>query len=305
MSFDETRAAAAVARFCRRTPLVAVPALAAGVHLKLENLQRLGSFKLRGACAALAGMDAPAVVCASAGNHGQGVALAARALGRRATVVVPGITPPVKRDAIAALGAEVIVHGRIYDDAERHARALAAERGMPFVSPFDDDAVIFGNGVTTGREIAEQLGSVAQVVVPVGGGGLVAGIADVMAPRGACVVGVEPKANCAMATCLREDRFIADYEGGKTLCEGLEGGVAERAFATLRRHGARMATVSEAAVRGAIAYAYRVLGLVVEPSAAVGLAAVREQAFTLRAPCVVVITGANIEPDLLDTILRE
>src|SRR5262249_9771309 len=135
--FDAAAAGSAVARFCRRTPLVPAPALGSGVFLKLESLQRTGSFKLRGACAVLAGLGASEAVTASAGNHGLGIAYAARALDRRVTVVVPELTPPVKRNGIAALGAEVKVAGRIYDEAEAAARQLARERGLPFVSPYD------------------------------------------------------------------------------------------------------------------------------------------------------------------------
>src|SRR5262245_57684603 len=176
MIADQAAARAAISRHCRRTPLVAAPALGQGVWLKLECLQRTGSFKLRGACAALATTPAREIVCASAGNHGLGVALAARALDRRATVVVPKTTPAVKRDGIAALGAEVRVTGANYDLAEAAARALAAERGVTFVSAFDDEAVIFGNGQTTGEEIRAALPEVAQVVAPIGGGGLMAGL---------------------------------------------------------------------------------------------------------------------------------
>src|SRR3954469_9782746 len=114
-SFDLERARAAIGKLCRRTPLLAAPALGAGVFLKLECLQRTGSFKLRGAAAALAGCTAAEVVVASAGNHGQGIALAARSLGKRAIVLVPEITPAVKRSSIAALGAEVRIVGRVYD----------------------------------------------------------------------------------------------------------------------------------------------------------------------------------------------
>jgi threonine dehydratase len=305
MAFDPADARAAVARSCRRTPLVAVPALAPGVHLKLESLQRTGSFKLRGACAALAGTGATEVVAASAGNHGLGLAFAARALGRRATVVVPRQTPEVKRGGMRALGAEVLVRGDTYDQAEAAARVLAGERGVPFISPYDDDAVVFGNGGTTAEEILDALPGVEQVIAPIGGGGLIAGLGAVLAPRGVDLVGVEPASNCAMAESLRLGRALTTYEGGHTLCEGLEGAVAERTYAAVARAGVRVVLVDEAAVRRAIVFAYRQLGIVVEPSAAVGIAALRERLLAPRSACAVVVTGSNIEPDLLDTLLQQ
>ncbi|HJZ87398.1 MAG TPA: pyridoxal-phosphate dependent enzyme [Polyangia bacterium] len=305
MALDLLAARAAIERHCRRTPLVAAPALGNGVWLKLECLQRTGSFKLRGACAALASTSAREVVTASAGNHGLGIALAARALARRATVFVPETTPAVKRDGIAALGTEVRVAGTGYDHAEAAARAWAAERSLPFVSPYDDEAVIFGNGGTTGEEILSQRPEVAQVVTPIGGGGLAAGLLGALAGRGVVLAGVQPAQNCAMAESLRLGRALTRYTGGPTLCEGLEGAVGERTYRALAAAGVEITLVDDAAVRRAIGFAYREIGLVLEPSAAIGLAALREGLLEPRSPCVVIATGANIEPDLLDQVLRQ
>lgn len=298
---DLERARAAVGEVCRRTPLVPAPALGEGVHLKLEGLQRTGSFKLRGAVAALAVREGSHVVAASAGNHGAGIALAARRAGRRATVVVPETCPPVKRAAIAALGAEVLARGRTYDEAEAEARALPGT----FVSAFDDPAVMLGNGGTLCDEILEQLPGVRQVIVPVGGGGLCAGLCARLAERAphVRVAGAQPEANCAMSESLREGRALTRYEGRATLCEGLEGPVAERTYAVVRDARVAIALASEAQIRAAVAFAYRQLGVVVEPSAAVGIALVRERDVPIVPPAVVVLTGSNIEPDLLDEIL--
>src|SRR5262245_48384117 len=246
-----------VRRLTRVTPLVPAPALGrrtgADVWLKLENLQRTGSFKLRGAAARLAALAAEAaggrpkrIVAASAGNHGLGVALAASAFGIDATVLVSAQTPEVKRAGIAALGAKVQVAGATYDEAEAVARQqAAADPDLVFVSAFDDDHVIAGNGGLLAREILAQLPDVQAIVVPVGGGGLAGGVGVEVVPRGIKVLGVSPEANCAMRRSLDEGRAYPTYEGRPTLAEGLEGAVSERTFAMARDYFPDIALVSE------------------------------------------------------------
>ncbi len=291
------------ARLVRHTPLIAAPELGDGVWLKLENLQRTGSFKLRGACVkldALAAQErARGVVTASAGNHGLGLALAGRELGIRVEVFVGETVPAVKKNGIAALGAQVHVGGASYDAAEETARRRAEESGALFVSPFDDDLVIQGNGGTLGAEILADLPGVAQVVCPIGGGGLASGLAR----AGLQVAGVQPRANCAMHESLRLGRALTVYDGEPTLAEGCEGAVAERTFAVCRDRGVTIALVSEEAIRAAMAFAYRTLGQAIEPSAAVALAGVRARAVDARSDTVVVISGGNVEPDLLSDVL--
>lgn len=304
----------AFAELVFRTPLVRSAPLSerlgSEVWLKLESLQRTGSFKLRGAAMRLDALDADerrrGVVAASAGNHGQGVALAGRVLGVPVEVVVPERTPRVKRAGMEAHGARVVVAGAGYDEAEAIARKRAAHRGAVFVSPFDDPLVILGNGGTVAEEILDELPGVGQVVCPVGGGGLVAGLAEALAPLGIAVLGAQPEANCAMHESLRLGRALLRYEGRPTLAEGCEGGVAERTFEICRDHGVVTATVSEEAIARAMVYAYRVLGLVVEASAAVAIAAVLEGRLRLaaRAPTVIVVSGSNVEPELLDRLLK-
>jgi threonine dehydratase len=279
----------------RQTPLVFAPPL--GCWLKLESLQATGSFKLRGAAVKLARLPPNSrVVAASAGNHGLGVALAARAFGLSATVVVPLSAARVKRAGMAALGAEVIVEGEEYDDTELFARMLASERGDLFVSPFDDEDVIDGNGRWLGEELASQR-AFARVIAPVGG--LIGGLAQVLQPRGVTVIGVQPRANCAMHESLAKGRAQTRYVGGATLCEGLAGAVSERTFLLARAHVRELLLIEEEAVLDAMAFAYRSLGLVVEPSAAVALAAARGAG---EDTCVV-ITGSNVDPETLDQAL--
>jgi threonine dehydratase len=305
-----------VRRLARVTPLVPAPALGrrtgADVWLKLECLQRTGSFKLRGAAARLAalalaavGDERPRVIAASAGNHGLGIALAAQSFGVDATILVSAQTPGMKREGIAALGARVEVAGATYDEAELEARRRAAsDPGLVFVSAFDDDYVIAGNGGLLAREILAQLPDVEHIVVPVGGGGLAAGIGVEVVPRGVKLWGVSPEANCAMRRSLDEGRAYTTYAGGPTLAEGLEGAVSERTFEMAKDYFPEIALVSEVAIRRAIVYAYRSLGILCEASAAPPLAAVLEDPAHVRGCRVVVlISGGNIEPSLLDQLL--
>jgi threonine dehydratase len=298
----------AFATLVRRTPLVPAPALGANVWLKLECLQRTGSFKLRGAALRLDALTdeerAAGVVTASAGNHGQGVALAGTRLGIATFVFVPASAPEVKKRAIAAYGATVLEHAGGYDAAEAAARAHAEATGMLFVSAFDDPWVIRGNGSTIADEIREQLPEVAAVVAPVGGGGLMSGLAQVLAPAGVRALGVSPEVNCAMHDSLARGEALTVYEGGPTLAEGCEGAVAENTFALCRRFGVEVKLVSEAAIRRAVAFAYRRLGLIVEATGAVGLAGVLEGVVPASGVLVVVVTGGNVNPELTDEILR-
>lgn len=301
----EGEAGRRVRELTRLTPVVRAPS---GILVKGEGLQRTGSFKVRGAVAKLAtlGPDRE-VVTASAGNHGLGVAFAAKALGLRATVVVSEMAPDVKRRGIEALGARLLVHGSGYDEAEAHARDLAGE-GV-FVSGFDDEHVMLGNGGTTALELSEQLGGLGPgdlVVIPVGGGGLAAGLGAVLARSGARLVGVEPESNCAMHASFAAGSAKTSYpEGGPTLAEGLEGAVSERTYELCREALEEIVLVSEERIRAAIARAYRDLGLVLEPSAAVSPAAVWDGLTAADGGRVVCIaSGSNIDPDLLDDCLR-
>jgi threonine dehydratase len=291
-------------RLCRETPLTfAVPL---GAWLKLESLQATGSFKLRGAAVKLARLSpderARGVVAASAGNHGLGVALAARRMGLHATVVVPQLAARLKVEGIERLGAEVLRVGTSYDHAERFARKIADEQARVFVSPFDDEDVVAGNGAWLGRELRAQRPSLRRVIVPVGGGGLSGGLgrelgADVE------VLGVQPRVNCAMHDSLRDGRAHVSYAGGATLCDGLEGAVAERTYDLARSYVRRIVLVEEEQVLRAMAFAYRALGLVVEPSAAVGIAAAQAGLVPVDDETAIIISGSNVDPEILDRAL--
>jgi len=183
------------------------------VLMKREDLQPIFSFKLRGAYNKIAGLtDAElgnGVICSSAGNHAQGVALAARKRGIRAVIVMPVTTPTIKVDAVRALGGEVVLKGDAYDDAYAHARQLEDEQQLTFIHPFDDPAVIAGQG-TIGAEILKQAGSdIDAVFVPIGGGGLIAGIATCIKLQhpNIRIIGVEPDYSAAMRDSWAMKRF--------------------------------------------------------------------------------------------------
>jgi threonine dehydratase len=216
---------------------------------------------------------------------------------------VPNASAKVKRAGMTALGAEVIVEGDEYDDAELFAGTLASERGDLFVSPYDDEDIIDGNGRWLAEEILEDRPALRQIVAPIGGGGLIGGLAQVLQPRGVKVVGVQPRANCAMHESLAVERAQTTYLGGATLCEGLAGAVSERTYELVRAHVAEVVLVDEDEVLDAMAFAWRTLGLVVEPSAAVGIAAVRAGRISAGETTCLVITGSNVDPEVLDRAL--
>jgi len=287
----------------RTSPLVESRAL--GCMLKLEFLQRTGSFKLRGACVALARLHAAgatSVIAASAGNHGLGVACAAQVLGMSATIVVPQSSAQNKREKIAALGAILVIEGADYDEAEAIAKRRASEEGVVFVSPFDDDDVMAGNGGWLARELLAQMPALRRVVVPVGGGGLVGGLLAVLAPHGVEVLGVQPRSASAMARSLVEGGPIL-VDGGATIASGLDGGISARTYEIAREHALRMILVEEDEILPAVAWAYRELGQLIEPASATVLAAALAKKLTLDASTVVVLTGGNLEGALLDRAL--
>ena len=297
----------------RTTPLIEarLPELPRGerVLLKLECLQLTGSFKLRGALSALGSMDPPArergVITASAGNHGAGLAQAGRVHGVNVTVVVPVSTPQVKLDRIARLGADVTVSGADYDAAESIARRLATETGACFLSAFDDDAVIDGNGHQLAAEIHRQEPGVTRVAVPVGGGGLLAGVASYFADSEVDVYGVQPEANCAMSESLKLGRALTRYQGKPTCAKGCEGAVCERTYNLVQRHSRGVFLVSEAAIESAVASLYHHQGVVAECSGAVAVAGFAAGALPPMpgATTALVISGGNIDDEELDRLL--
>jgi threonine dehydratase len=301
---DVTAAAHRLRGVIERTPLLRSDALSrrAGVevHLKCEHRQRTGSFKLRGAYNALATLPAEVrargVVASSAGNHGLGLAYAARALGVRAVVFVPRTAPAVKRDGITALGATVDTTGADYDAAHHLAESYAAEHGMTFVNPCAGAPLLAGQG-TVALEILEELPSLRTLVVPVGGGGLVGGAAALVrtAAPAVRIVGVQSERTNAMAASLAAGRVV-EVPVPPTLADGLAGQIDETGYAIGRFALDDMITVAEEAIADAIAWLAHEHDARVEGSGAVGVAALLGALVPqLDGPAAVVVSGGNID----------
>lgn len=311
---DVHRAAGRIAGYAVRTPLQTSPALdertGGRVFLKCETLQRTGSFKFRGAFNALSALEparrAAGVVAVSSGNHGQGVAEAARLLGVRATVVMPAGAPAVKRARTERSGARVVTYDRATEDREAIARQILAEEGSVLVHPFNDPYVIAGQG-TAGLEIAEDLGAIGMVpdalLVPCGGGGLSAGVG--LAIRASFpdteVVVVEPEGFDEYGRTLRENRVVTNSRTTGSVCDALLSATpGEIGLSVNRRNHAEGVSVTDDEALAAVAWAFRELKLVVEPGGAVALAALLSGRYDARGKIVVlVLSGGNVDEDML------
>lgn len=306
---DLREAAEALRPYVQRTPLLPAGALGrmAGVELwlKAENLQRTGSFKVRGAFNRIRLLSSEerrrGVVTASAGNHAQGVALAARELGVRATVVMPEGAPLVKVESTRGYGAEVVLHGQDFHEADAYARTLQAQRGAVYVHPFDDPAVIAGQG-TVGLEVAEQLPEVEAVVVPVGGGGLACGVAVAVksANPAVKVVGVQAAAAPAVYRAWHEGRAV-QVPARRTLADGLAvQAPREAVLRLLRRWLDDLVTVEEDELAGAMVLLLERAKLVAEGAGAAAVAALVYGKTQLRGVrTVAVVSGGNVDPNTL------
>jgi threonine dehydratase len=310
-SAEGVRAAAnRVAPHVTRTPLLPLAWEGARVWIKAECLQQGGSFKLRGAFNRLLQMSEDererGVVAFSSGNHAQGVALAAKALGIPATIVMPADAPAVKRDATLAAGAGIVAYERATESREEIGARLAAEKGCILVPSFDDVDVIEGQG-SVGVEIGEQLGgSPDKLLVPCGGGGLAAGIA--LALPQAEVVTVEPAGWDDMARSIAAGVPVPVEEPAPpTLCDALQTKlVSPLTVGALRARGARGVAVTEEEIRHAMAYAARHLRIVAEPGGAVALAALLAgKAGPVSDRTVVLVSGGNVDPMLYARILGD
>ena len=301
---DVLAAREVIARHLRPTPIVASPSLGTGVVLKLETLQPTGSFKVRGALAAVDRVHDRPLVTASAGNHGLGVAYAATAYGAEATVVIPTNASAVKRAALERYAVELIAVGSTYDEAEAHALDLA-DRGAHYVSPYNDPDTIAGQG-TLALELLEQLPEARTVIAPIGGGGLISGVGLAASTHDDVrVLGVQAAASPAMQAALAGTNTIAVHP---TLADGLAGNLEPGTVTTelVRRHVTGIVTVSEDEIRDAIAFLYRDHGLVVEGSGAVGVAALRGGLVDVDGITAIVVSGRNIAHEtFVDVVTRE
>ncbi len=279
------------------------------VYLKCENLQRTGSFKVRGAYTRIVRLSdaerARGVVAASAGNHAQGVAFAAGLVGASATVVMPERAPLPKVEATRGYGASVVLHGSSVEDALFEALRFAEQTGAVFIHPFDHPDIVAGQG-TLGFEIIEQCPGVRTVLVPAGGGGLTAGITVAVQSLDPAVqvVGVQAEAVPGLVASLTAGHPV-QVVGTPTMADGI---AVQRPgdipFAIIAGSGDRVVAVSEAALARALLLCLERAKQVVEPSGAAGVAALLEGSDQYEPPVVVLLSGGNIDPLLLSKLLR-
>jgi threonine dehydratase len=311
---DIEAARVAVERIAVRTPLYNCRVLSeltgSPVVLKAENLQRTGSFKIRGASAKLAALGEgawPGIVVASAGNHAQAAAFAARSAGVPCEVFMPAEASISKADATIGYGASVHLEGESLDDCVLLAEARAQETGLHFVHPFDDPAIVAGQG-TLGLELVEDVEDLAMVIVPLGGGGLVSGIScaiDGVAPH-VKVVAVQAEA-CAPFLAARQPSGSRTVAGGPTLADGIAvkrpSGIT---VALIERHVDEIVAVGENEIADAIVMLLMRSKLVVEGAGAVGAAALMDGRVTPPASgtTVLVLSGGNIDTGLLSPVIR-
>ena len=330
VTLDDVRAAAnALIGVAVRTPLLAFGDFdddvgASRVWLKPENLQPIGAFKIRGAYNALATLSPEekdrGVVTHSSGNHAQGVARAARMLGRmRAVIVMPNDAPAVKVEGVRADGAEIVFVGA--DNEARIARAdeLAAEQGLVLIPSFDDARIVAGQG-TVGLEIVEQVSEMGRankpltIFVPIGGGGLSAGVCVAVKSLrpDATIIGVEPELAADAAESMREDRIVrwGPELTGRTIADGVRTSAVGRIpFAQLRRLIDEVVTVSEDDIKRAMLEASQRASIVAEPSGAVSIAGWMRYGAQLpdadESDTVLVVSGGNVDPEAYHTLLAE
>ena len=305
-SKDIDEAAAGLRGIARRTPLVYVEAL--GAHLKLENEQPIGAFKIRGAYNAIRKLPDAArrrgVITFSSGNHGQAVAYAAKQFGVRAVIVMPETTPAVKIEGVKRWGGEVVFAGRTSEDRRIKAEEIAGREQLAIVPPFDHPDIVAGQA-TIAREIVEQLPDVETVVVPVGGGGLISGVVAGLAAMGstARVWGVEPagapklQRSLAAGAPVRLERTASVADGLITLSVGAI------PFAELTREHARLrgvVLVEDDSIRAAVQFLWRTCRIAVEPSGAATTAALLAGAVPRSKTTVLIVSGGNVDRSLLE-----
>lgn len=296
----------------RTTDLIPALKIKDGVNvfLKTENLQRTGSFKLRGAYYKISQLSeeekSHGVIACSAGNHAQGVALAAQEAGIEATICLPEGAPISKVEATSSYGANVVLVPGVYDDAYQKALELRDEKGYTFIHPFDDEEVIAGQG-TIGLEILDQLDDVEAIVVPIGGGGLISGIAFAVKSLrpDVKIYGVQAEGAPSMAKSLLEDEIIC-LEEARTIADGIQvKEPGEHTFDLCRKYVDEIVTVSDDEVAGAILKLIETQKLITEGAGAVSVAAVMYDKIPVTGKNVVcLLSGGNIDVTILSKVIE-
>lgn len=300
-------AAARIRPYVHRTPLLPSRSISerAGVEIRLkcENLQRAGSFKIRGAMNALLQLNPEqrkrGVVAFSSGNHAQGVALAARTLGIKATIVMPENSVKTKVEATKAYGAEVVQGGVTAATRDTVAREIAERTGASVIPPFDDERIIAGQG-TLALEILDEWPEVSTIIAPIGGGGLISGIAIAATSKpGVSVYGVEPAAGNDAEQSFRIGHVVT-IDPPNTIADGARTlSIGKRNFAIIREHVKDVVSVDDDVLLDTVKFAMYRTKLVIEPTGALGLAALFAGKIKPRGPVAVVISGGNLDFSLL------
>ena len=305
---DVRAAAARIGSSIHRTPLLPNRSLSERigieVRLKCENLQRAGSFKIRGALNALMQLDQAqrrqGVVAFSSGNHAQGVALAAKLLGIKATIVMPEGSVASKVAATEGYGAEVVMAGVTAATRDTVAREIASRTGAAVIPPFDDERIIAG-AATVGLEIVEEWSDVASIVTPLGGGGLLSGtaLAATSLKPSIDVYGVEPRAGNDGERSFKSGQIVT-IDPPKTIADGARTlAIGQRNFAVIRQRVRDVVSVDDDVLLDGLKYAMYRTKLVIEPTGALGLAALLAGIIKPRGPVAVVVSGGNLDFSLL------
>jgi len=282
------------------------------LYLKPENLQPIGAFKLRGAYNKIASLSPEergrGVITYSSGNHGQGVAYAARALGAKAVIVMPNNAPALKREAAAAMGAEIVLVGPGSLERQTQAEELAAQRGYVIVPPFNDEKIIAGQG-TMGLEILEDLPDVETVLVPVGGGGMLSGVATAikLSKPSTKIIGVEPELAADAQASFRAGKIVESTaeQTSRTIADGLRTqSLGAITFKHIQQYVDDILTVSEDEIRQAVRWLAGNPKTVAEPSGAVAVAGFlfHQDQLPKTNVNVAIISGGNIDPQMLQEI---
>ncbi|MCK4772336.1 MAG: pyridoxal-phosphate dependent enzyme [Candidatus Latescibacteria bacterium] len=313
--FDIAAAREAITGIAVQTPVVGSQALSekcgAGISLKLENLQVTGSFKVRGAANMILSLSdeerSGGVVTCSSGNHGRAVAYVAELLGIPATICLPEWIDPAKLEAIRNHGAETVLHGNTYDEAEIRSFEIRDERGLFYVHPFDDPHVIAGQG-TIGLELVEQIPSLRTVIVPLSGGGLVSGVALAVKSHDPSirVIGVSAERARVMYESLKEGKPI-EFPEEETVANALSGGIGlnnQYTFRLVRDMVDEYVLVSEEEVMRAMALAAAEQNIIVEGGGAVGIAALLfDKVTAVDGDAAVVVSGGNVDLETFAWVL--
>jgi threonine dehydratase len=296
-----------------RTPLIPVPALASRVNvpvfLKGEHLQPVGAFKIRGAYTAISRIPAErrarGVITYSSGNHGQAVAFAAQLLGIRSVVVMPQRAPAIKVAGVRRLGGEVVIAGNSSAERYEQARRMAEEQGLAMIPPYESLDVIAGQA-TCGVEILDEYPEVETILVPVGGGGLIAGIASAVVAMKPTVrvIGVEPVGAPKLARALEAGQPIV-LDHTESLADGLLPlAIGKLPFAVMSEVVRESVQVTESEITDGVRFLYQEAGLSVEPSGAVTAAALLSHRVVPNGPTVAIVSGGNVDPELLRRLVQ-